>query len=467
MEPSVELSGPGASRLTGLPPGLSQREADARRRGGEANVAVTGSSRSYTMILRTNVFSFYNSILFVIGGALLVLGRFNDAFVSVGLGLVNAVISSLQELRAKRKLDRLQLLNRAVVRVVRDGRDVELLPELVVRGDLLHVRPGDQVVVDGPVVGDGFLEVDESLLTGESDAVVKRAGDDLFSGSFCVGGTGYQLARDVGAASYANRLTAEAGRSTVDKTPLQRRIAFVVRLVMVLVALMSSAILLQAALEGLTLLRVVQTSAVLSGLVPYGMFFLIAVAYTVGATKIAGQGALIQQVNAVESISNIDVLCTDKTGTLTSGRLALKEVGALGSHDPSEIKRLLGSMARSASAANTTIQAMTVALPGEAQEVRDEVTFTSTLRWSAVATAEGTWVLGAHEALAPMLGGERRRPRGSRSARARVRQGHRTGGPLARLAGPSRPSRTGAAGRGRPRRRAACGRRGDRRGSAP
>ena len=174
-------------------------------------------------------------------------------------------------------------------------------------------------MVDGPVLDGGRLEVDESLLTGEADPLVKGPGDDLLSGSFCVGGDGRQLARDVGASSYANRLTAEARRDSTDVTPLQRRIEFVVRLVMVLVALMSGAILLQAALEGFSLLRVVQTSAVLSGLVPYGLFLLIAVAYTVGAVKCAGQGALVQRVNAVESVSNVDVVCTDKTGTLTTG----------------------------------------------------------------------------------------------------------------------------------------------------
>ena len=151
--------------------------------------------------------------------------------------------------------------------------------------------------------------------------MVKKPGDDLLSGSLCVGGDGHQLARDVGAASYAGRLTAEARRVTTDKTPLQRRIEFVVRLVMALTVLMSGAILVQAALEGFTLVRVVQTTAVLSGLVPYGLFFLIAVAYTVGAATIAGRGALVQQVNAVESVSNVDVVCTDKTGTLTTGRL--------------------------------------------------------------------------------------------------------------------------------------------------
>src|ERR671916_679506 len=198
------------------PEGLTQREAEARRRRGAGNVAVSRSSRSYAKILRTNVFSFFNVILFVIGAALLALGRYNDAFTSVGLGLVNAAISAVQEIRAKRKLDRLQLLDRARVTVVRDGRDVEVVPEEVVRGDVLHVRPGDQVVVDGPVLDGGLVEVDESLLTGESEALLKKPGDDLLSGSFCVGGEGHQLARDVGAASHASRLTADVRRVSTD-----------------------------------------------------------------------------------------------------------------------------------------------------------------------------------------------------------------------------------------------------------
>jgi cation-transporting ATPase E len=385
--------------------GLTDVEAAARHRRGEGNVAVTGSSRTYARILRTNVFSFYNTILFVIGAALLALGRYNDAVVSVGLGLVNAAISAIQEIRAKRQLDRLQLLSRSVVHVVRDGREVAVGPEDVVRGDVVRVRAGDQVVVDGPVLDGGRLEVDESLLTGESDPLVKGPGEDLLSGSFCVGGDGHQLARDVGAASYANRLTAEARQDSTDVTPLQRRIEFVVRLVMVLVALMSAAILLQAALEGFSLLRVVQTSAVLSGLVPYGLFLLIAVAYTVGAVKCAGRGALVQRVNAVESVSNVDVVCTDKTGTLTTGRLALAEVLPVGGVAPAAVERELGSFARSAEAPNLTTTALAAALPGATWAVREEIPFTSALRWSALRTDAGVWVLGAPEALAPHLSG--------------------------------------------------------------
>jgi cation-transporting ATPase E len=397
--------------------GLTTAEAEERRRRGEANTAA-GTSRSYATILRTNVFSFYNSILFVIGLALLALGRYSDALVSVGLGLINALISAVQEIRAKRKLDHLQLLDRTPVVVVRDGREVELAPDAVVRGDVLRVRPDDQIVVDGPLL-DGGVEADESLLTGESDPVVRDPGDELRSGSLCVAGGGHQLARDVGAASYAGRLTAEARQVTTDSTPLQRQITFVVRLVIALTVLMSGAILAQAALEGFTLLRVVQITAVLSGLVPYGLFFLIALAYTAGAARIAGCGALVQQVNAVESISHVDVVCTDKTGTLTTGRLTVAGVEPVGGYaDP---EGALGAFAASVTTPNLTAAALmhvrgadaarrgvlgettAGALAAAPWTVRDEVPFASSLRWSGLVTDEATWVLGAPDALGPHL----------------------------------------------------------------
>jgi cation-transporting P-type ATPase E len=390
---------------TGLPAGLSSAEAAERRRRGEANTGGESSTRSYAAILRTNVFSFFNIVLFVIGVALLALGRYSDALISVGLGLINAVISAVQEMRAKRKLDQLQLLDRAPVCVVRDGCEVEITPDAVVRDDVLRVRPGDQIVVDGPLL-DGRAEADESLLTGESDPVAKVTGDELRSGSLCVAGGGLQLARDVGTASYAGRLTTEARRATTDTTPLQRRIAFVVRLVIALTLLMSGAILAQALLEGFTLLRVVQITAVLSGLVPYGLFFLIAVAYTAGAGRIAAYGAVVQQVNAVESVSNVDVVCTDKTGTLTTGRLTVKEVEAVGPDATPEIA--LGRFARSVSTPNLTSAALAAALPGEPWTISDEVPFASSLRWSGLvigpSTGDGAvWVLGAPDALAPHL----------------------------------------------------------------
>ena len=384
--------------------GLSSREAEARRRRGQANRAVSASSRSYALILRTNVFNLYNSILFGIGAALLVLGRYNDAVISVSIGLLNAVISAAQEVRAKRQLDRLQLLGRSTVVVVREGLDIEVLPTGVVRGDLVRVRAGDQLVVDGPILH-GAVEVDESLLTGEPEPQSRTVGEDLLSGSHCVGGGGLQVAREVGAASYASRLTAEARSAHTDTTPLQRQIAFCVRLVMVVVVLMSGAILLQAALDGLTFVRVVQTAAVLSGLVPYGLFFLIVVAYTAGAVTSSRRGALVQRVNAIESVSNVDVLCTDKTGTLTTGRLTVAEVVPLDGRTQDEASWALGSYAKSGSAANLTSGALSAQLPGASLPVLEEVPFSSSTRWGAVRSDRATWILGAPTALAPALRG--------------------------------------------------------------
>ncbi len=395
-----------AADLTPLE-GLTAAEAEDRLRRGQGNEAVSASSRTYGRILQTNVFNLYNSILFAIGLALLALGRYSDAVISAAIGLLNAVISAAQEIRAKRQLDRLQALGRSAVTVVRDGRDVETDPGEVVRGDLVRVRPGEQVVVDGPV-RDGQVSVDESQVTGEPGPQRRDVGDDLLSGSRVVDGDGLQQARDVGSASYAGRLTAEARGSRTDSTPLQHQIAFCVRLVMVVVVLMSGAILLQAALDDLRVTRVVQTAAVLSGLVPYGLFFLIVLAYTSGAVVASRRGALVQQVNAVESLSNVDVLCTDTAGALTTGRLDVTEAVPLGGRDRGDLDAALAALTRAVGPTSPMGAALLAALPDHAaagEQLREEVPFTAALRWGGVRTDRATWVVGEVDALAPALTG--------------------------------------------------------------
>ena len=387
--------------------GLTESEARARRQRGEGNDADVGTGRSYWGIARTNLFTFFNNLLFAIGIALVALGQYRDALISVGLGLVNAAISTVQEINAKRKLDRIALLNRPAVTVVREGKEKEIDRAELVTGDVVRVRGGDQVAVDGQVVGEGDLEMDESLLTGEPDLVPKRVGDALLSGSFCVSGDALYEAEKVGAESFANRLTRTAREFRVERTPLQKKIDFVVRINMLVVALISLAILLQAVLENLPFTRIVQISAVLSGQVPYGLFFLVAVAYTLGAATIAKRGALVQQVNAIESLSNVDVLCMDKTGTLTANRLRLHAVQPLAGTDAETARLRLGAFVRSASATNPTSEVLAEALPGEKQPPADEVPFASSRKWSALAfegdEMRGVYALGAVEMLAPFL----------------------------------------------------------------
>ena len=387
--------------------GLSEREAAQRRVQGLGNNVDTGSSRSYWDIARANIFTFFNNILFVIGAALIAMGRTSDAITSVGIGIVNAIISTIQEIRAKQQLDAIAVLSRPTVSILRDSTEKTLNPADIVQGDIIRVQAGDQVVVDGVMVGDGTLEMDESLLTGEPDLIRKQAGDQLFSGSFCVTGDGYFEATQVGADSFANKLTATAKDHSVILTPLQQQIDFIIRVIMLTVVIMSIVIFASAYIEGETAVRLVQIAAVLSGLVPYGLFLMIVVAYALGASTIAREGALVQQVNAVESLSNIDVLCTDKTGTLTANRLQYHDLVPLGRLTKDSAEIMLGNFVRSASEQNKTSEALANGLPGVQMAVVDEVPFASSRKWSALAfnsiVQRGVCALGAVEMLRPYL----------------------------------------------------------------
>ncbi|MEZ4684095.1 MAG: HAD-IC family P-type ATPase [Caldilineaceae bacterium] len=387
--------------------GLTTQQVQAKRAQGLDNNVKQKSGRSYWDIVRANLFTLFNNILFVIGAALIAMGRINDAFTSVGIGLVNAFISTLQEIRAKRQLDQISLLTRPRVMVVRNGQEQEIDPSEIVQEDVLRVRAGDQIVVDGSVVGEGILEMDESLLTGEPNLIRKAAGDQLLSGSFCVTGDGYFVAEKVGADSFANQLTATARQMTIVETPLQQKINLLVKLVMLLVAVFSILIFAASLLEGLSNIRLVQIAAVLTGQVPYGLFLMIVVAYALGAAAVGKQGALVQQTNAVESLSNINVLCTDKTGTLTANRLLLNDVYPLGSEGEDAIKHALGDFVRSAGSRNQTSEAILAGTEGTTLPTADEVAFASARKWSALAfdqpARRGVYVLGAIEMLQPHL----------------------------------------------------------------
>lgn len=384
--------------------GLTQAEVAARRARGEGNTVNMDNGRSYRQIIRTNLFSFFNNILYAIGLALILLGQFNDALMSVGLGVLNAFIGTFQEIRAKRQLDKVALLNQPRVIVRRDDSEQTIHPQELVLGDVIVLRSGEQAVVDGRFLSNHPVEMDESLLTGETDLVRKQAGDTIMSGSFCVTGTGLYEAEKVGADSYANQVTASAREFRISYTPLQHNVIFVVRLVMFIVAIISLILFAATLLEGFNFPRLVEMAAVLTGLVPYGLFTMIVVGYALGAAKIARQGALVQQTNAIESLSHIDVLCMDKTGTLTTNRLQFEAVLSLNDQfTDAAVGQLIGRFVRSGTAQNRTDEALAAGLAGEAQAVLAEIPFASARKWSALAFADGVYALGALEMLAPFL----------------------------------------------------------------
>ncbi|MBI1277312.1 MAG: HAD-IC family P-type ATPase [Anaerolineaceae bacterium] len=386
--------------------GLSETEVVARRERGQGNNVQFQSSRTYADIIRANVFTFINLVLFGIGAVLVVLGLYSDALASVGIAFWNTVIGIAQELRAKRALDKIALLTRPKATVMREGKPIVVDPSLIVVGDILLVKAGDQIVVDGKVVSESRVDVDESLLTGESDLIAKHKGDQVFSGTFCVNGSAYYEAQMVGEQSVASKLTAGARAYRAERTPLQVDIEFIVQLLVMVTLLIGTLFGLAALVISQPLTESARIAAVIAGLIPNGLFFMTTIAYGMGAVRMAGQGALIQHANAVESMSNVNVLCLDKTGTLTANRINLVETVPYEISNE-EFRRILSVYAASANSGNRTSEALHEALKGEKQISLEEVPFSSERKWSAIAfdspELKGIYVLGAPEMLRPNL----------------------------------------------------------------
>ena len=386
--------------------GLTDDEAARRRAAGQGNDVEIATGRTYGRIIRDNVFNFINNLFYLLGVVLLVLGKPLDALVVSFVVFANTVVSLVQELRAKRIIDRITILTRPKAAVVRQSELRELDPGQIVVGDLLALRPGDQVVVDGVMAGAGRMELDESLLTGESDLVAKTPGDEVLSGSFCVTGGGYYEATRVGLESFANKLTVKARDFKRELTPLQRQVNQIVRWLLVVVIIFEVLVWVRNVAVDVPFVESVRMSTVILALIPNGLVLSIALAYALGAVRLLGRDMLVQQANAVESLSNVDVLCTDKTGTLTTGVVKLNEVLALGA-EPSHTEQVLATFAAGTTDANRTIQALRDALPAQRTEPVHEAFFSSARKWSGLAFdddgARGTYVLGAPELLTPAL----------------------------------------------------------------
>src|SRR5215468_5911476 len=390
-----------AAPVTETPPaGLNTAQVAERRAQGLTNAGGETTSRSVAHISRANILTRFNLILGVLLAVILAFGQPQDALFGIVL-VTNAVIGIGQELRAKRTLDQLAVLSAPRVRVVRDGAPAEIAVDQLVADDLVDLRAGDQLVADGVVRASASLQADESLLTGESEPVDKQAGDRLLSGSFVVAGSGDYQATGVGADAYARKLAAQARRFTVVRSELVAGINQILRYVTW--ALPPVAVLLvvsqlhthQSAQEGAT-----STVAALVGMVPQGLVLLTSIAFGVAAVTLAQRRVLVQQLPAVEGLARVDVVCMDKTGTLTDGNVEFDSLIQLG--DDTLAGSALGALADDENR-NATLAAIGLAFPppdGWARQAA--VPFSSARKWSAASFAgHGTWVLGAPEMVLP------------------------------------------------------------------
>jgi cation-transporting ATPase E len=380
--------------------GLTAAEVAERVARGQVNDVPTAPSRTVGQIVRANVLTRFNALLGSLLVIILIVGPIQDALFGIVL-IANAVIGIVQELRAKRTLDRLAVLTSPKARLVREGRVLEAPVTEVVLDDVLELRPGDQVVVDASVLEASGLEADESLLTGEADPVAKQPGDEVLSGSFVSAGGGRVRATRVGADAYAVRLSEQARRFTLTRSELRAGIDQILRIVtwlMIPTAILLTISQLRSNLSLHDAIRGAVAGTV--AMVPEGLVLLTSIAFAVGVLRLARRRVLAQELPAVEVLARVDVLCIDKTGTLTEGRLVVEEVERLGEADAHG--DALAALAASDPNPNATLLAIGEAFANapEGWHATETVPFSSARKWSAAAFGtNGTWVLGAPDVL--------------------------------------------------------------------
>ena len=356
--------------VTGLPTAEAER---IRAQMGDRKPPKT--SRSYAEIIWSNTFTLFNLVLAILLVPMLILGLYSDALFG-GVLVANTLIGIIQETRAKRTLDRLALLVAPHGRVMRDGAVADLAIAQIVPGDVVLMEPGDQVVADGEMVQASVLSLDESALTGESDAVAKAVGDQVLSGSFCVAGAGAYRVTAVGSDSFAEKLAAEAKGTRAMLSPLQLDINRILRVLIWVMVPMAVLMVVSSFWLSLDVVDGAQrTVAALVPLVPEGLVLLASLTFAVAAVRLGRIGTLAQQLNAIESLASVDVVCVDKTGTLTENRLDVVGVVPAPGHDEAAVRHATGLLAASAAARNGTADAIARAIPETAVVPTAEVPF--------------------------------------------------------------------------------------------
>ncbi|MFF7470981.1 HAD-IC family P-type ATPase [Streptomyces sp. NPDC008092] len=386
--------------------GLTTAEVAERVARGEVNDVPVRSSRSFGEIVRANVFTRFNAIIGVLWLIMLVVAPIQDSLFGFVI-LANTGIGIVQEWRAKQTLDSLAVIGESRPTVRRDGAAVEVSTNEIVLGDLIEIGPGDKIVVDGVCAEADGLEIDESLLTGEADPVVKRPGDQVMSGSFVVAGGGAFAATKVGREAYAAQLAEEASRFTLVHSELRSGISTILKYVtwmMVPAAIGLVATQLVVKNNGLKD-AVARTVGGIVPMVPEGLVLLTSVAFAIGVIRLGRQQCLVQELPAIEGLARIDTVCLDKTGTLTEGGMDVTELRALDGVDETYVRKVLGSLGESDPRPNASLQAIIDAYPdSEDWRCVESLPFSSARKYSGATFSEGdgelsTWLLGAPDVL--------------------------------------------------------------------
>ena len=382
--------------------GLTMAQVKERQQKGWANDPVESPTMTVGQIVRANVFTFFNFIFLVLAVLLILAGSLEDLLFLL-IALANTGIGILQQLRSKQTIDKLNLLAAPRANVVREGRLGSVPAAHLVRDDVAELASGDQIPADATVLS-GQVQVNEALITGEADAIVKNPGDQLLSGSFVVAGRCRARLDRVGAESYAARLTLEAKKDvTVGKSEMMSSLDKLIRVIGILLIPIGVALFAKEFfIVGRTFQEtVVSTVAALIGMIPEGLYLLTSVALAVSMIRLAKGKVLAQDMNCIETLARVDVLCVDKTGTITEPRMEVGEVVYL---DPekyaeTEITEILNAFYQVTDADNDTARAMQKKFHGPSVwHAEKAIPFTSATKWSAaVFPGHGAYVVGAPE----------------------------------------------------------------------
>lgn len=383
------------------PQGLTSAEVAERVARGETNAYKPYVERTYWQIFRDNVFNLFNIVLLVLLAIIFFFRDYNDIFFAGFSVVVNTLLGTIQEINAKRALERLAAQVAQDVRVLRDGKETSIPISDVVKDDVLPIEPGTRLVVDGRVLQSDALEMDESLLTGESDAVLKEVDSTVYSGSFCIAGHGWMQATQVGENSIVNKLarTAKAYRNV--QTPTQRKVGALVEISVAGMLLFGPMVFIAGYVSRASLLETVKNAVVLvTSLVPQGLVLVTTLALTLGAISISRRKTLVQRINAVESLASADILCFDKTGTLTRNELAVTDMLPLNGKSVEDIRAQLATYINNLSHLNKTAGAIAnyVGKPSGTEITKQqEIPFNSARKWGALVFPDCTMILGAPE----------------------------------------------------------------------
>ncbi|MBP9191311.1 MAG: HAD-IC family P-type ATPase [Ignavibacteria bacterium] len=390
--------------------GLTSEEVRKKIAEGLQNKSSKPRTKTVSEIFIENLFSVFNLVIFSI---IIFLSYFyfqtrDDRLLldSVGIFIIaflNTFLAIFQEIKAKRALDKVNLLLKKEVIVIRDGKEVSIEPSEIVLDEIILIRRGDQIVVDGEVVFSNHLEIDESLLTGESNPIHKKLNEEILSGSFCLSGNGFYKAVKIGNESYAAKITEQAKKYKFDLTPLQKKINSIVKILFV-VALFLVALEVGFNTGNMDIDFVRKISTILISLVPQGLVLMATVTFAVGVSRISKLGAIVQRLNAIESFSNVQVVCMDKTGTLTQNILSVYQLNLVSDkYTEQEVKSFIGTYAKLTSDKNATINAINIYDADNEFKIKDEFPFSSERKLSMISAEKGnekiTFVLGAYDVL--------------------------------------------------------------------